>query len=172
MAIYYVTPIGDDTNAGTTPGSVNSLATVDEALNKAENGDEVLLRRDHKEADNYHWSSENLSGDLYFLMFEVQDGSLAMQVIPRVTPKLPVIPSEATLLNNIRVKRNMMLLSTDWVDANGSNLTSEELTAAQNYRQGLRELPNTCDPWDPEWPEVPKCLEQSIETMKYLKKEL
>lgn len=172
MSTYYVTPIGNDSNSGLKPGSMSSLQTVSEALSKALEQDTVYIRRDHQtELSPYDVKPENFSNDYLFIVFTVDSGDLTgvNNMVDVDITKLPPVPSEFYMFEKLREKRNVKLYLTDWVDANGSNLTAEQLTAAQTYRDNLRDITSTTDPWSPEWPTPPTCLNDSLKMEKILK---
>jgi hypothetical protein len=62
---------------------------------------------------------------------------------------------EKDLLDNIRKKRNSLLTSCDWTRLDDVQLTEEKKQAWASYRQELRNFPETCDIYNPEWPVPP-----------------
>ena len=63
-----------------------------------------------------------------------------------------VVLEAAEPWDNLRKKRNSLLLETDW--ASGSDVTMTD--DMKTYRQALRDLPaNTTDPANPVWPTKP-----------------
>lgn len=60
------------------------------------------------------------------------------------------------LLANIRLVRDRLLAECDWTQLPDTMLTDEEKTAWAQYRQALRDFPETCDPYNPVWPVRPK----------------
>ena len=49
------------------------------------------------------------------------------------------------LLDTIRSARNRILVETDWTQMSDSPLTNEKKQEWANYRQALRDLPNSID---------------------------
>lgn len=67
-----------------------------------------------------------------------------------------LIENTDDFLNEIREKRNKLLIATDWTQNNDSPLTEEKKIEWRIYRQLLRDLPtNTTDPTNPTWPSKP-----------------
>lgn len=56
-------------------------------------------------------------------------------------------------LENLRAKRNQLLAESDWTQVNDSPVDKE---AWADYRQSLRDLPESTDPLDPVWPVLPE----------------
>lgn len=58
--------------------------------------------------------------------------------------------------NEVTTRRNNLLLTVDWTQANDSPLTDEQKSAFAAYRQALRDIPQTYDDPDAvEWPQKP-----------------
>lgn len=53
----------------------------------------------------------------------------------------------------LRRKRNKLLAATDWTQL--PDVPESVKLPAQEYRQALRDLPETADPYSTEWPENP-----------------
>jgi len=57
---------------------------------------------------------------------------------------------------SLRLKRNTLLVESDWTQYTDSPLDDEVKTEWAVYRVSLRDLPeNTDDPADPTWPTPP-----------------
>lgn len=85
-------------------------------------------------------------------------GKYSIQVGQFVTASpWPPIRTAEELLTAIRRKRDALLAACDWTDlvSAQTRLTSEQLIAWATYRQALRDMPQTCDPYNPVWPVVP-----------------
>lgn len=169
MTTYYVTPIGDDRNSGLKPGSRKSLRTISKALEKGSEGDVVFIRRDSDELSNVTFDIQNLTDNTYFVKTKINgSGELdAVDVNAVIDYNFEDIPTEEELLEEIRKERNVLLYLTDWSVTSSSDLTSDQITACENYRQALRDLPNEQDIWNPDWPKPPQCLEDSV-SMKHI----
>lgn len=63
------------------------------------------------------------------------------------------VPNEASALARLRAERDARLLECDWTQL--VDVPSETREAWQLYRQALRDLPETADPFDPAWPTPP-----------------
>lgn len=57
---------------------------------------------------------------------------------------------------NIRSRRNMLLLESDWTQLSDSPLTNQKQTEWQIYRQSLRDITNQSDPFSISWPTEPE----------------
>ena len=57
--------------------------------------------------------------------------------------------------DQIRSKRNRLLVDSDWTQLSDVPLTTEEKTQWATYRQELRDFPETCNPENPVWPTPP-----------------
>lgn len=58
----------------------------------------------------------------------------------------------------VRMKRNSLLAEADLVYCNSDRweqMTELQKQAWREYKQALRDLPATCNPDDPVWPEPP-----------------
>jgi len=65
------------------------------------------------------------------------------------------IPTRA--MSSLRLKRNTLLVESDWTQYNDSPLTDEAKTEWAIHRQLLRDLPgSTQDPASPSWPQAPQ----------------
>lgn len=60
------------------------------------------------------------------------------------------------LWENIRNKRNQLLLECDWTQLSDSPLTVEKKTEWQTFRQELRDITNQSDPRNIIWPTKPE----------------
>lgn len=71
--------------------------------------------------------------------------------------KPPELTTEEKL-NAIRKKRNQLLVESDWTDTLSakSRLGEDKYNAWQQYRQALRDMPETCDVDNPIWPIKPQ----------------
>lgn len=70
-------------------------------------------------------------------------------------------PSTDDLWKEIRSKRDELLAACDWSVLPDSPLTSTDLATAKQYRNTLRQIPQTySDPTKVIWPDVPTILEQ------------
>lgn len=65
-------------------------------------------------------------------------------------------PTIEELMDKIRRKRNAKLAESDWTQLVDVQLSADQKMEWQIYRQALRDLPATCDPRNPIWPEKPK----------------
>lgn len=64
---------------------------------------------------------------------------------------------QAYLYDELRQKRNALLVACDWTQARDSPLTLEQQDTWSTYRQALRDLPaNTPDPTNVTWPTPPQ----------------
>jgi len=64
---------------------------------------------------------------------------------------------KADALVEMKVRRNNILITTDWTQLSDNPLTTEQRQAWATYRQALRDLPaNTTDPRNPTWPTKPE----------------
>jgi hypothetical protein len=62
----------------------------------------------------------------------------------------------ARKIAELRIKRNIKLVETDWTQSPDSPMTDETKDDWKTYRQALRDLPaNTADPTNITWPEEP-----------------
>jgi hypothetical protein len=61
-----------------------------------------------------------------------------------------------TMWQNIRSKRNTLLLGSDWTQLVDCPLTEEKKTEWQMYRQQLRDITNQEDPYNISWPTEPE----------------
>lgn len=59
------------------------------------------------------------------------------------------------LMRGLRQERDRLLAECDWTMLADAPLTAPEVAAWRTYRQALRAMPETADPADPQWPEVP-----------------
>ncbi|OBU32247.1 tail fiber assembly protein [Photobacterium kishitanii] len=60
------------------------------------------------------------------------------------------------LLADIRYRRNVLMLGTDWTQMSDAPLTPEKKAEFTAYRQALRDIPQTYDnPDDIVWPTKP-----------------
>jgi hypothetical protein len=62
------------------------------------------------------------------------------------------------LLITIRERRNVLLDECDLVYCNAERwdvMTDQQREAWRAYKQALRDFPETCDPYNPNWPEKP-----------------
>jgi len=55
----------------------------------------------------------------------------------------------------LRTERNALLVSSDWTQYNDSPLDDEAKADWAEYREELRDLPESTDPADPTWPHDP-----------------
>ncbi len=63
---------------------------------------------------------------------------------------------EADALIEMKIRRNEILMGTDWTQVSDNQLTTEQRQAWATYRQALRDLPeNTTDPLNILWPTKP-----------------
>lgn len=65
-------------------------------------------------------------------------------------------PTTEELFNTIRIKRDQLLVNSDWTQLPDSPFITEKKTEWNIYRQQLRDLPFTCDPTNPIWPIPPE----------------
>jgi len=56
----------------------------------------------------------------------------------------------------LRTERDSLLTSSDWTQYNDSPLDDEAKADWAEYREELRDLPESADPADPTWPEAPE----------------
>lgn len=63
------------------------------------------------------------------------------------------VPNAESALARLRATRDQKLLECDWTQL--ADVPSETRDAWQPYRQALRDMPETADPFDPEWPNPP-----------------
>jgi len=101
--------------------------------------------------DNRHWQE--------YQEWLLGDGTSVNVVDPEFTPA----DTTANAWIELRDERNNLLKETDFFmtyDFYTNNLTSQEQTDIEEYRQALRDLPvNTSDPTgDISWPEKPQIL--------------
>lgn len=69
---------------------------------------------------------------------------------------LPAMPSRSECLAFIRRVRDNLLSKCDWTQVADVPMTDEQRTAWRAYRQVLRDFPDTCNPYNPTWPDEPK----------------
>ncbi len=74
----------------------------------------------------------------------------------KIVETLPPAPTRAECLTGIRYKRNELLKETDWTQMPDSPLTSEQRAVWKIYRQLLRDFPENCNPYNPDWPTKPQ----------------
>jgi hypothetical protein len=55
----------------------------------------------------------------------------------------------------IRTKRNQLISNCDWTQLPDNTLSDEQRTAWKQYRQTLRDITNTEDPFSVIWPKQP-----------------
>ena len=83
----------------------------------------------------------------------------AEEIAEREAYERDVLPG--VLLENLRTRRNQLLIETDWVtlkaiDDSNDGLGIQLPQVWMDYRQALRDLPsNTVDPANPVWPTKP-----------------
>ena len=65
------------------------------------------------------------------------------------------VPTTANRLHELRYTRAARLAACDWTQLPDSPLTGAKRAEWAAYRQALRDLPETADPLDFEWPEPP-----------------
>jgi len=69
------------------------------------------------------------------------------------------VTDRPSLLDNIRVDRNMLLKNTDWTQVTDAPFSSEKKQEFVTYRQALRDMPSTYEnvgaPGDVVWPTPP-----------------
>lgn len=63
------------------------------------------------------------------------------------------VANEVSALSRLRAERDARLLACDWTQL--ADVPEETREAWQPYRQALRDMPETADPFAPEWPEPP-----------------
>lgn len=99
-----------------------------------------------------------LPGDLFADAPPPEDRSIRHKWLDGQWVPDPVIiqpPTQEQLLAVIRQKRNSLLAASDWTQVADSPLSPEKRTAWAEYRQQLRDFPETCDVDDPAWPVAP-----------------
>lgn len=64
-------------------------------------------------------------------------------------------PTREQLLVPIRLERNRLLAETDWTQLPDTQLTDSQRIAWRQYRQELRDLPETVAANNPVWPTKP-----------------
>lgn len=64
------------------------------------------------------------------------------------------VPSSAKALGILRTERDARLLACDWTQL--SDVPDATRDAWQPYRQALRDMTDTADPFAPEWPSPPE----------------
>ena len=64
------------------------------------------------------------------------------------------VPSAAKALAQLRVERDRRLAGCDWTQL--ADVPDTTRDAWQPYRQALRDLPETTDPFAPAWPAAPE----------------
>lgn len=67
----------------------------------------------------------------------------------------PPAPTTDELLASIRTERSRRLAACDWTQLADSPLDLETKAAWAEYRQALRDFPESCDPINPIWPIPP-----------------
>lgn len=63
------------------------------------------------------------------------------------------MPNDAAAMSRLRAERDARLSACDWTQLADVPVATRE--AWQAYRQALRDLPETADPFAPIWPEPP-----------------
>lgn len=63
-------------------------------------------------------------------------------------------PNREAALARLRIERDARLARCDWTQL--ADIAGAVQTAWQPYRQALRELPGTADPFEPVWPDPPQ----------------
>jgi len=64
-------------------------------------------------------------------------------------------PSSGATLQTLRMKRNNLLTACDWTQTSDAPLTAIKKEEWVSYRQALRDFTETCDPYNPVWPQLP-----------------
>ncbi len=64
-------------------------------------------------------------------------------------------PPHIDPMPEIRMRRNQLLTACDWTQLPDVVLTTEQKATWVEYRQQLRDFPETCDPDNPIWPVLP-----------------
>ena len=59
-------------------------------------------------------------------------------------------------LEQIRQTRNLLLIESDWTQFQDSPITGSKLTEWQTYRQDLRDITETSNPFEITWPTKPE----------------
>lgn len=88
-----------------------------------------------------------------------QENAWNLMDIPVETEAQEEIPPELTdveKLQFVRAQRNQLLSVCDWTQVLDSPLSEEKLEEWATYRQALRDLPNTVDLTNIEWPAKPQ----------------
>lgn len=67
----------------------------------------------------------------------------------------PFVQNKEELLENLRTKRNALLVESDWTQVEDSPLPEEQKSAWKNYRQELRDLTDLEDTTTIVWPVKP-----------------
>jgi pyridoxal/pyridoxine/pyridoxamine kinase len=69
-----------------------------------------------------------------------------------------VLAAQLPAIDSVRMRRNKLLANADMVYCNAEQweqMTEQQKQAWRAYKQALRDLPATCSPDDPVWPELP-----------------
>ncbi|KAF2507133.1 hypothetical protein EYY60_21745 [Flavobacterium zhairuonense] len=67
----------------------------------------------------------------------------------------PFVQNKEELLENLRAKRNSLLVESDWTQVDDAPLSEEKKSAWKNYRQELRDLTDLEDVATVVWPVKP-----------------
>lgn len=112
------------------------------------NEDGILMARHHKECI--------LADHLRYVDVEppVEDGikrwnGEAWEIVP-VSP-----PDTNAILEKIKLKRNKLLIESDWTQLEDFPHSAAKKKEWKTYRQALRDFPETYDPANPIWPVAP-----------------
>lgn len=92
-----------------------------------------------------------------FFMFPVANINSQGQVInPKFSKELLIAAYEGERWEEVRTDRDRRISATDWTQMPDAPLTAEQKAAFADYRQTLRDIPQTySDPDLVEWPAVP-----------------
>ena len=80
------------------------------------------------------------------------DGTITLQEDPQ-----KMEDHKAALWTQLRTERNARLAACDWTQLQDAHLSAEKKSAWADYRQALRDLPDTVtDPSQVTWPDFPQ----------------
>ena len=81
---------------------------------------------------------------------DTETGEIALQADPA-----KVAAKEAQTWSTLRTQRNSLLQQSDWTQLQDAHLSAEKKSAWADYRQALRDLPDTVTITSPvDWPQI------------------
>jgi hypothetical protein len=87
--------------------------------------------------------------------YEITDNEvIEHEDIEQITPE-EIEQRIDTEWKNVRSRRNILLLESDWTQLSDSPLPNQKQTEWQIYRQSLRDITNQTDPFNLSWPTEP-----------------